>query len=715
MNMLDHAPIARKMLITLIVPVLALVLALGWTGLQSREKAIEAAQLETLSRFTVDLSALIHNMQRERGATATFLSSRGAEMRDTLPGLRQATDTARRDFARALERIDVASYSPRFQSGLEASLGQIRLLDANRQRVDAMAVSPADAAGYYTATIGGLLDVAGEGSKASSSSRVSNAVVAYLSFMAAKERAGQERATGAAGLAAGQFTPAQFNTLVGLISVQDALFRNFEVYGTPDLVKAYQDTMRGGATAELQQLRQAIIQAGAGARLDGVSAQQWFETATRRIDAIKTVEDKIALDLGQTALGIERDASRESWLVLVGAGLILVVSGMVAWGASRSIIVPIRNMTRAMQQLAAGDLGVMVHGGDRRDEIGAMARATQVFKEAGIEKQRLEAEQARLRHEREEAEAAARREKEAAEQAARDREEAQRQAAERDRKAMLNQLAQDLDTVVGSLVTTVSAAATQLQGAAQDMSEAASETSRQSTAVASAAEQSSASIQTVASATEELAASVQEIGRQAQQSSEVSEKAVEQAQVSTDAVTGMVTIADRISGVIEIINAIASQTNLLALNATIEAARAGDAGKGFAVVASEVKQLAGQTASATQEIAGEIQAIQSATKHSSAAIATFTGMVEDMSRIATSIASAVNQQSAATDEITRSVQDVAQGAQTVTTNIVGVTQAADRAGIGSAQVLDAARQLTGQAAHLRAQVDGFLTTLRQAA
>lgn len=274
------------------------------------------------------------------------------------------------------------------------------------------------------------------------------------------------------------------------------------------------------------------------------------------------------------------------------------------------------------------------------------------------------------------------------------------------------EIANNFESHIGTVVETVASASTEMEMSARALSQTAEATSGQATAVAAASEEASTNVQTVAAAAEQLAQSVEEVGRQVQQSSTIASSAVEQAKHTNEEVEGLASAAEKIGEVVGLINDIASQTNLLALNATIEAARAGDAGKGFAVVATEVKSLADQTATATDDISGQISAIQTATGNAVAAIKGISGTITEVSEIAAAIASAVEEQSAATREIAQSVEQAAAGTADVSQNISGVTNGAHQTGEASTQALDAAKELSKQAETLRGQVDIFLTEVR---
>ncbi len=272
----------------------------------------------------------------------------------------------------------------------------------------------------------------------------------------------------------------------------------------------------------------------------------------------------------------------------------------------------------------------------------------------------------------------------------------------------------EFDSVMKEVVRTIAGAAKGVQTQSQSMSAAAEETSQQSNAVAAAAEEASANVQTVASASEQLAASISEISRQMSESMKAGQGAVTEASTADTKVRGLAEAAQKIGEVVKLISDIASQTNLLALNATIEAARAGEAGKGFAVVASEVKNLANQTAKATEEIGQLVGAIQGATSETVNAIGSIGKTIGKISEISTTVASAVEQQRGATQEIARNVQEAAKGTQEVSANIGGVSQAAGATGAAAAQLLQTSEELGKQSDVLRDQVQTFLDRARAA-
>jgi len=373
------------------------------------------------------------------------------------------------------------------------------------------------------------------------------------------------------------------------------------------------------------------------------------------------------------------------WLVGIGVGLVIIVACCsVTAMIMRGVTGPITAMIAVMSRLAEGELGVTVPAQERRDEIGRIAHALGVFREHMLRARDL-AERERLDHE------------------------ARRQRAER-----IEGWIGEFNGAVSLVLQRVAASAVQLHADARTLSANAKQTGEQATTVAHAAEDASTNVQTVAIATDEINCSVGEIGRQVQEASRVALQAVDEAERTNATVSGLSEAAQKIGEVVALIQSIASQTNLLALNATIEAARAGEAGKGFAVVASEVKNLAGQTARATEEIQRQVAQIQLVSGSSVAAIRGIGATIRHMNEITATIATAVEQQGAATHEIARNVTQARDGTVEVSTNIGGVSRAARETGSMADHTLSAAGELTCQAEHLRGVVDEFIQRVRSA-
>ncbi|CAL76376.1 putative sensory transducer protein; putative signal peptide [Bradyrhizobium sp. ORS 278] len=401
------------------------------------------------------------------------------------------------------------------------------------------------------------------------------------------------------------------------------------------------------------------------------------EVLRKDIDLNNTGADKASDDAAATY-------SKSFAMLGVINVVMLALGAVIGTLMVRSVSQGIASIVQPMQALGEGDLSAEIPHRGENTEMGAMANALQIFKDALIAK------------------------KAADEAATKDAE------AKIERGRRVDAVTRQFETVIGEIVNTVFSASSQLEASAGTLTSTADRSQRLATTVASASEEASTNVQSVASATEELSSSISEISRQVQDSARMASEAVSQARTTNDQVGELSKAAARIGDVVELINTIAGQTNLLALNATIEAARAGEAGKGFAVVATEVKALAEQTSKATGEIGQQIAGIQAATQESVNAIRTISGTIERLSEIASAIAAAVEEQGAATQEISRNVQQAAQGTQQVSSNIADVQRGASETGSASSQVLNAARSLSGDSNRLKQEVSRFLETVRAA-
>jgi methyl-accepting chemotaxis protein len=349
-----------------------------------------------------------------------------------------------------------------------------------------------------------------------------------------------------------------------------------------------------------------------------------------------------------------------------------------------NILRRIRSLQRSMQLLSDGDLESEIYQSSQHDEIASMANSLHVFRESMIEARALTADQDKDR------------------------------IVKSERASRMEARIVEFETTVRTALDSLQTAAGSMQTTAQSMSATADQSSALVSAVASAAEETSVNVQTVSSGTEQLSSSIEEIGRQVVTSAEIARKAVEEAGATDATMQGLADNAGRISVVVDLIQTIASQTNLLALNATIEAARAGEAGRGFAVVASEVKNLATQTAKATDEIRQQIVSMQTVTTTAVSAIRSIGNTIAEINDVTTAIAAAVEEQGAATREIARNIQHAAGGTSEVSSNIVGVSSASTEAGTAATEVLTASGALRHEADVLRAEIDAFLSNIRAA-
>ncbi|MGQ9366744.1 methyl-accepting chemotaxis protein [Azospirillum sp. ST 5-10] len=429
-------------------------------------------------------------------------------------------------------------------------------------------------------------------------------------------------------------------------------------------------------------VRDRIVDALAKGEKPELTPTQWSQFNGLHQETMLTAALR-ALD----AAGARIEELRSAALGTLVRNLLLLTGTVVLAGASmlaigRRVITPLERIRDAMLRLADGDLTVAAPYAGRRDEIGALAGAFGTFRQNAVEKERIETEQREARE-------------------ARDR-----------RAAAVDAAIRDFDADLSQVLRSVLAASATLDGTARDLSDVATASAQKAAEVSAASQQASANVQTVAAASEELARSVQEIGLQVTSSQSIARQAVQQADTTNATVAGLVEASGRVGEIVGLINSIASQTNLLALNATIEAARAGEAGKGFAVVASEVKNLANQTAKATEQISQQIQAMQAISTDAAQAIRGIGGTIVRIDEIATTIAAAVEEQNAATAEIARNVEEAARGTELVSGSIGEVTQAADQTGGAAGRVLDASAEVSKEAEVIRVRVADFLQRIR---
>jgi methyl-accepting chemotaxis protein len=452
-------------------------------------------------------------------------------------------------------------------------------------------------------------------------------------------------------------------------------------------------------TKGLREAAQKLLSLGEGktgvfkVRQKELDADDYGQTV---LDETRKLNVGLGISVQQLVDGVQKETNAATFqareqislatAVMLGLGIAtLIGSVLFVWlYVGRNILRRIGSLQRSMQLLSAGDLESEIYRSHQHDEIASMASSLHVFREGMIEARSLSADQDKDR------------------------------VAKAERASRMEARIAEFEATVRAALDNLQNAANSMQTTAQSMANTADQSNTLVNAVASAAEETSVNVQTVSAGTKQLSSSIAEISRQVVSSAEIARKAVEEAGATDSTVQGLADNASRISVVVDLIQVIASQTNLLALNATIEAARAGESGRGFAVVASEVKNLASQTAKATDEIRTQIASMQEVTTSAVGAIRKIGQTIGEINDVTTAIAAAVEEQGTATREIARNIQHAAGGTSEVSSNIVGVSTASAEAGSAATQVLDASAALRSEAETLRAEIDAFLNNIRAA-
>ncbi len=679
--------------------VIVLVLTFASSAEQAWEHRVAWQQIEAVTSISRDLFRAMPTFRVERGTVNAALEAPDAitsDVQSDVAALRARSDGALKS---ALVKLQAISLADR-QRWIDTLGSDSQAVARIRRDADAAALRPkverpAELSQSWIATIGKLVDDI-DGLSETISSQIIDSDPFVTEMMAIKQMAwemrdaaGVDRLTIGVAVAAGRgLSLEQQKQIAALHGRIEAAWKAIEddirAPNTPVQLKKAVETAKAAYFDALGEKRKALLADLVVGKPPAMSGAEWVKLSNPGLASL--------IDVAYVAFDITQDftaarAAEAAWHFYERAGVAALFLGFGAFTVLfvlRRVAGPMARITEAMRTVADGQLSLQIPFEERPDEIGDLARALAVFRDNAIEKSRIEATQ----------------------QQDQERKEQRQRAIEAHITAFEGSIRASLDALTE--------AAGDMKGASASMSETAEETDRQAAAVAAAATQASANVQTVATASEELLTSIGEIGRQVAQADQIAVQAVSEMERTDATVQGLADTAQRVGEVVKLINDIATQTNLLALNATIEAARAGEAGKGFAVVASEVKSLAMQTGKATEEIAGQVSAIQQSTTGAVEAINRIGRIVGSIKDISASIASAVEEQGVATKEISRNTQQAAQGTHDVSANIAGVGQGAAETGATSEQVLGAAIALNSTSDRLRAEVDAFLAKIRAA-
>ena len=606
---MQRLTVNERLVMVVLIPFLALAILIT-LSVQGRY-----AELGRLSVFkpTIETakisSALVHELQKERGASAGLLSAKGeGPFKATVKAQRDLTNQA---FAAWTSAIDARSSvtGTRLAERTEAAKVLLAKLRDFRDSIDNNQVSVAQSFSFFSTLIDSLIGFVGDMILDLEQGSLITELQGYRALMIAKERAGMERATGTALVnAATPGAPLDFDRhrlFTSIIAQQEAYFNEFKQFGSPVIREVFDREMNGPANDDVLSWREYILSLSkSGNDRRDATGPEWFKRTTIRIDHLKRVEDDLATKVSEQ-LGAMIDREKAAfWRGLAAQVLLIVSISLLALIIARSLSQPMKKAAQIMRRLSTGDLTVEpMHAYPLRSEIGMIAAAIRSFLSSLREKHALEMDTLRIS-----------------------------EAHSVERRGVLMTMASSVEASTETGLQPIVDGSNALPTRSEQMCSALNTVRLAATHASAEGNETKALSDEALSAIEALIAAIAEIAEQVDISSLSMQEVVENARMSRQMMDELASVAEDITPLVSLIETIASQTNLLALNATIEAARAGEAGRGFAIVAQEVKSLATQTATSTNAIAGRVAAIQSKTAEVRQAIATADAATESAQR-----------------------------------------------------------------------------------
>lgn len=683
MAFLSNLNIGKRIILMVAMPLLGALIIGGHELYLAYHQLSSTKSIQNIIRITPEISNLIHELQKERGYSAGFISSKGRNFRKELPETRLETNKRFAAYKQLIGRMASLNHDPRFEKAYNQASTSLKNLALRRKDIDAFKITVPQMAGFYTPLIANLLDMIESVKGVTNDGETVRNLIVYTSLLRAKEMAGLERAMGATAFSTQQFKPAIYRKFVGLAFNQDAYLATFKKHASPAQLADLNKFQKSPVSKKVSDIRNIANEAPFNGDISGLTAGAWFKHSTARINAMKNIEASVEKAILSVANTNHSGALSKLWTLIAVLGLVFSVTTYICYMIARSIVLPTKDLTDIMNSLSRDKTDVTVKYQDQTDEIGAMARALNVFKTNILERKRLELEMIK---------------------------ENQAEAQKQSHIAQVIGKFRNLESLIRKSLDEETGV---MKNAANELHTVANSAEQGASAMAVSSSSASMNVQTVSSATNELSSSMQEIAMQVSKADEIVKRATETTLATDKQVLSLSVAANKIGDVVGLIREIAEQTNLLALNATIESARAGEAGKGFAVVAQEVKQLSEQTAKATDEIVAQIKAVQLSSDDTVHAIKNIMDEVQKINAVTVTIASAVEEQQAASAEIANSIRCASEETNGLAQNVEVVNQSVEVTSRQADTVHDAAGKLTGVIDDLALAVNRFLEDIEE--
>ncbi len=710
LSWIKNQKISTRLCLGLVIPIVSFSFFIGESMWREYSQAIEMKRISKLAVLAPNVSNLVHELQKERGRSASFIASGGRTFADLIPRQRQLTDDKNEVAKKALNDFDFSNYRPELASARVAALGKLQNLSEVRHKIDQKSVTVPQLAKYYTSTINSLLAIIQEMERASSNDSTSKEIAGYLYFLFAKEKAGLERAMGAAGFSSGKFSPKIYNNFVRFIEGQKLYINSFRNIAALEDVVYYDKVMKGPILEEVERMRKIALHSNETDFLHGITPTAWFSAITDKINLMKKVEDHIAEDLVKIANANLNAIWLHLGMVIGGVFFLTLVTTVIVYALLKSITEPLKDLGHVMSSLASGNDAIEISGVERGDEIGHMARSVVVFRDAAIEKKHLEAEAKKQSEQRREER---KKNEQIVEHAVSSIANGLSRLAQGDLTARVNddlpaaygKLKEDFNNALASLEDALGAVMSNANG----ISSGTSEISQASDDLSRRTEHQAATLEETAAAVAEITSNVGKSAEGADRARQVvldskneAEKGGSVVSQAIDAMEGIEKSSKEIGDIIGVIDEIAFQTNLLALNAGVEAARAGEAGRGFAVVASEVRALAQRSASAARQIKDLIST-------STTQVDQGVELVRETGIALEQIMAGVNEINSVVSEIAAGAQDQAGGLQQVNEAVNQLDQVTQENAAMVEEATAATRTLASQTQDLSKLVTRFKT------